>query len=580
MNSNIGKMKTPFNRFIDLLKGESSEVISIYFYSSLSGIIYLTLPLGVQSIVNLLFGGLVSTSLVVLIFMVVAGVFINGWLEIQQMEINERIQRKVFTKFAMRFAYKIPRLNLVAVDDYYLPELVNRFFDTSAVQKGLSKVLLEFPAAILQILFGIVLLSFYNPAFIVFGACLVLLVLLIIRLTYNQGMRTSMEESNYKYEVGYWLEEVARIIKSIKLMGTTNYPLKQTDQLVCGYLDARADHFSILKIQYWAFVVFKLLITASLLIIGSILVVKQQLNIGQFIAAEIVILLLLNSVQKLIGSLDVVYDMFTALEKVNKLLDLPEERTGTLNIHDLRKPGGIEIKTENLGYTFPNTQQPVFSNLNFEIKPGEKLCIFGTQGSGKSTLLKMFTGAFSGYNGKVLFNDYPLGDYDLNLLRQQIGIYLSTPDLFTGTLRNNLTLGDETIPTGFILQTCEAIGLLNYIQALPDGLNTNIDSLGKKLPRNTVNKILLTRALLKKPQLLLLEDCWSGLERIEQETIINFLTGNGCQCTLIVVTNDENFAKRCDKILLLDGHETVAFGNFEKVSASPAYRKMFKHLSL
>ncbi|MBL7779033.1 MAG: ABC transporter ATP-binding protein [Chitinophagales bacterium] len=574
------KELSPLERFYKLIALERKEIASIYFFSVLSGIIYLSLPLGIQSIINLLFGGLVSTSLVVLIGVVLVGVLLNGWLVILQMRVNERIQRRIFTRFSMQFAYKIPRLDLIAVDDYYLPELVNRFFDTASLQKGLSKVLLDFPAATVQIIFGIALLSFYNAWFLFLGLFLIFVVVLIIWLTYHKGLRTSIAESDYKYEVGYWLEEVARTVKIIKFMGMTDYPVKRADTLVSGYLDARQSHFRILQIQYWAFVFFKIAITAALLIAGSVLVINQQLNIGQFIAAEIVIILLLNSIEKLISSLDVVYDMLTSLEKVNYLLDKPMERSGGIYVLDVCQKEGLSIKAENLSYRYSDGDKYILQSLNFEINAGEKVCIFGSQGSGKTTLLRLFTGAYLNYEGNLLINEYPIGNYDLHALRNEIGVYLASADLFSGTLHENLTLGDANISNQLIFDTAKQTGLLPYIQSLRNGLFTIIDSAGKKLPRNVVNKILLTRSLLTEPKLLLLEDCWSGLERVEQDTMINYLTGQDCKTTLIAITNDELFASKCDKIILLENGLVSAVGSFEKVRATVAYQRMFKLLSL
>lgn len=575
-----GEVISPIQRFWKLLELEKSEVASIYFFAVLSGVVYLSLPLGVQSIINQLFGGLVSTSLIVLIIVVVLGVLFSGWLTILQMKVNERIQRRIFTRFSLQFAYKIPRLDLMAVDDYYLPELVNRFFDTASLQKGLSKVLLEFPSASIQILFSLILLSLYHPVFIAFGALLILLMYLILRFTYPKGIRTSIEESNYKYEVGYWLEEVARTIKTLKFMGMSDFPVRKADILVSGYLDARAEHFKVLKIQYWSFVFFKVVITAILLSVGAVLVIDQQINVGQFIASEIVIIMLLNSVEKVISSLDVVYDMLTSLEKVSKIIDKPEEKEDGLDILEISNASGIGIKAENLSYHFPESDKPVLNKLNFEIKGGEKVCIFGTQGSGKTTLLRLFTGGYLNFDGNLLFNNYPLGNYNLKKLRQEIGVYLATADLFSGSLYDNLTLGDYSITTQFILETATRTGLLGFVQSLKDGLDTRVDTLGKKLPRNTVNKILLTRALLTKPRLVLLEDCWSSLERVEQEVVVKNLTAPDCPFTLIAVTNDEDFARNCDKIILLEDGKVVAMGPFESVSKTREYQRMFKHLSL
>lgn len=571
---------SPLKRIFGLIALEKSEIFYIYLYATVSGLIALSLPLGIQAIVNFLFGGSISTSLVVLIALVVTGVACNGMLQIAQMKVSERIQRRIFTRFSMEFSHHIPKLNMLSVDDYYLPELVNRFFDISSLQKGFSKILIDFPAATIQLFFGILLLSFYHPVFIAFGIFLLFLIYLVFRLTGARGVATSLEESNHKYDVASWLEEVARTIKTIKFMGMTFYPMKKTDKLVSGYLDAREKHFDVLVFQSWAFIVFKILITASLLIIGSILVVNQQINLGQFIAAEIVIIVLLNSIEKLILSLDTIYDTLTAIEKVQKILDKPIEREGGISINEASDLKGIEIEVSELSYGYNAGARKVLDNLSFSIKAGEKVCIFGSEGSGKTTLLRLFTGAYPSYQGSIVYNGIPIDNYDLSLLRQEIGIYLTNVELFNGTLWENLTLGDESISTAAILQVAEDIGLTTFIKHQKIGLETRIDSLGRKLPRSVIYKILLCRALLTFPKLLLIEDCWHSLERNEQERIINYLTDKHKPYTMVAVTNDPVFASKCDKILLLEEGKVAAFGTFDEVSKCNAYSNMFKILSL
>ena len=570
--TNISK---PLDRFWKLIALERKEMLTIYFFSIINGFIYLSIPLGIQSIINQLFGGLVSTSLVVLIAIVVFGVVLNGWITILQMKSNERIQRRIFTRFSLQFAYKIPRLELKTVDDYYLPELVNRFFDTASVQKGLTKVLIEFPSASIQILFGVILLSLYNVSFFAFGILLIVLMYIIVRTTYPKGIVTSLAESNYKYEVGHWLEEVARIIKTLKFMGINDFAARKADIIVSEYLDARAEHFKVLKIQYWAFIIFKVIITGVLLILGAVLVINQKINIGQFIASEIVIIMLLNSVEKIINSLDVVYDMLTSLEKVSKILDKPEEKQDGLNFLETNQANGMRIKAENLSYRFSDNDNYVLQNLNFEIMEGEKVCIFGSQGSGKTTLLKLFSGGYLNFDGNLLINGYPLGNYNLQNLRQGIGVYLGSPDLFSGSLYDNLTLGDSSITAQVILHVSKQTGLLPFVQSLKSGLDTKLNTIGKNLPQSIITKILITRSLLTKPRLLLMEDCWSSLDRIEQENMIKCLTDSENSFTLITVTNDENFARICDKIILLEGGKIAALGNFETVSKTSVYKKMF-----
>ncbi|MBC7745136.1 MAG: ABC transporter, partial [Flavobacterium sp.] len=333
---------SPVSRILSHLKLEKQEITAVYFYAILNGLIQLSLPLGVQAIVSFVLGASMRASLVVLIALVVLGVLVTGIMQVNQVKIIEKIQQKLFVRYAFIFASHIPTLDLKKTDNIYLPELVNRFFDVPILQKNLSKILLDVPIASINILFGLILLSFYHQAFVLFGLILIILLWLILRYTGQSGLQTSIDESNYKYKVAGWLEETARVIKSIKLAKKNNLHLQKTDEHVIGYLDARNKHFKILLFQYNVLVLFKTFITAAMLIVGTILLVNQQLNIGQFIAAEIIILLILNSVEKLINNLSSVYDTLTSLEKISSFTEKPIEENGSVQLPE--NSNGLKIQ--------------------------------------------------------------------------------------------------------------------------------------------------------------------------------------------------------------------------------------------
>ena len=226
---------TPLNRLWMLLKPDSLDIRNIYIYAVFSGLVSLTLPLGIQAIVNLIQGGEISTSWVILVIIVVGGVAAAGIMQILQLRITERLQQKIFTRAAFEFAYRIPKIRLEQLYKQYAPELMNRFFDTLTVQKGLPKILIDFTAAALQVVFGLILLSFYHPFFIVFSLVLALLIVAIIQFTARQGLQTSLKESKHKYSVAYWLEEIARAAPSFKLAGQTTLPLNKTNEKVETY---------------------------------------------------------------------------------------------------------------------------------------------------------------------------------------------------------------------------------------------------------------------------------------------------------------------------------------------------------
>ena len=242
---------SPISRILKLVKLERKEITAVYIYAILNGLIQLSLPLGVQAIIGFVLGASMRASLIILITLIVLGVLFVGIMQVNQIKIIEKIQQKIFVRYAFAFAEHIPKLDLKKTDNIYLPELVNRFFDIPVLQKSLSKILLDIPIASIQILFGLILLSFYHPAFILFGIILIILLWLILRYTGHNGLQTSLDESSYKYKVAGWLEEAARVIKSIKLAKSNDLHLQKTDESVIGYLKARNSHFKILLFQYF-----------------------------------------------------------------------------------------------------------------------------------------------------------------------------------------------------------------------------------------------------------------------------------------------------------------------------------------
>lgn len=166
-------------RLLKYITKERKDVLNIYFYAILSGLVQLSLPLGIQAIISFAMGATMVTSIYILIAFVVLGTWLVGFFRVKVMEIIEKIQQKIFVEYAISFSETLPKIKLEKTNQYYLPELINRFFDTQNLQKGISKILLEIPTAIIHILFGIILLSFYHPWFLAFGAIVLVGVVLI-----------------------------------------------------------------------------------------------------------------------------------------------------------------------------------------------------------------------------------------------------------------------------------------------------------------------------------------------------------------------------------------------------------------
>ncbi|MFT2007265.1 peptidase domain-containing ABC transporter [Pontibacter sp. 13R65] len=554
----------PIKRFLNLLSLEKREIIYLYVYAMAAGLISLSLPLGIQSIIGFVSSGQISVSVVVLIALIVVALLIVGGLQVMQLWLVEYIQQRLFARTAFDFAFRIPRIQPEALYKYYPPELINRFFDVVTLQKGLAKILTDFSTAAIQIVFGLILLSLYHPYFIFLGFILIITLVAIIWWTGDKGVETSIIESKYKYKTAAWLEELARSMSTFKLVGHTNLPMERTNGYVNSYLKVRKEHFSVLMTQYFSFVGFKTFITGGLLTLGCILVVQREINIGQFVASEIVIILIMTAVEKLIIKLDTVYDVLTSLDKLGQVTDLPLEEPKGLKLSDMPLSGGFKLKIDNLTYRFPNSGKNVIDNVSFEVNSSEHICLSGYNSSGKSTLVSLILGLYPSYKGSIAYNNVSLRDLHIGNLRSLIGDNMSKEQVFDGTLLENITLGRD-LPLEDVLWSIELSGLSPFVHSLPDGLHTTLTGGSLRLPGSVARKIVMARSVVQRPRLLIIDDFWVGMPKADKMHFLRLLTSAEFDWTIIMVSNDKDVMQLCHRTLLLQDGKLVASGSFEEM---------------
>ncbi|MBL7964334.1 MAG: ATP-binding cassette domain-containing protein [Flavobacteriales bacterium] len=540
----------PFQRLLKLLEFERRDILYIYLFALVAGAINLSLPLGIQAIINLISGGQIATSWGVLIAFVTIGIGFTGAMQVMQLTLSEHIKQRIFVRSSLEMAFRLPRIRASALRGRYLPELVNRFFDTMTVQKGLNKVLIDVPVSALQILLGLLLLAFYHPFFIAFGVFLIGLLWLVFRTTGAKGMETSLEESTYKYRTAHWLEELGRSNSTFKLAGATELPLGRTDRMATGYTMARKAHFKVLLGHYWAMVAFKTIITLSLLLLGGLLVMNEQMNIGQFVAAEIVILLVLAAVERVILGFESIYDVLTALEKLAQVTDLPlEQDTGMELPITVDEGGPMQVELRHVSFRSQWSGTPVLRHVDLVVRPGEKVCISGPNGSGKSTLLHLIAGMLEPDEGNILIDDQSLKSLRLENVRSATGDSFTQEEIFSGSVLDNITMGRPWITTEHARDAAQRTGLMRMLIDLPEGLLTLLDPLGSRLPQSVVRRIILARCLAGRPRLVLYEDDALPLSPAEHGELLSLLTGPDAPFTLIAVSNDPTFQAHCQRTL-------------------------------
>ncbi len=545
-------------RLFNLLKLDKKDIYQIWFYAAFSGVVSLSLPLGIQAIISFIQAGEVTTSWIVLIIIVSVGVLLGGFLSYMQLRITENVQQKIFIRSTFEFAFRIPNIKHEEIYKHYPPELANRFFDTLSIQKGLPKLLIDYTSAFLQILFGVVLLSLYHPFFLFFGLIILLFLFIILKFSFINGVITSLKESKYKYKVAHWLQDIARNYYVFKKPSYIDFALEKNNNFTQEYINNREKHFGIIKKQFVELVFFKFFITIFLLLIGGLLVINQKINVGQFVAAELVILLIINSIEKIILGLETLYDLVTSIEKIGQITDMQLENN-TSNYTN-QEYSNFTVNLDNVSYKYPDSSKYLFKNISLKIVEKEIILLNGDNGTGKSTLLKILSGLIKPTSGQLFINDNLFNVLNLPSYKNSISYIFENQTLFEGTIYENLCLG-KNISLDLLKETIDVVGLSEFITQQPIGLQTLIHTEGKQVSSSNIQKILIARNILQKPKILYLEEPTHEIDAQTALKIISYLTLPKHKWSIFVVSKDPVWKKYTTKTLTLSNGKLLSDTN-------------------
>ncbi len=555
------------SRLWELINKDRREILVVFFYAGLAGLFSLTLPLSVGAIVQLIQGGLLIQSASILIAYVIVGTIVAGVLQVLQLGVVERIQQRVFARLALEYAFHLPRIRYSVSLREDLPESMNRLFEAALIQKSLAKFLLDTSQALLTIFFGLVLLTFYHPYFTLVGLLLVATLAVIVWITGPKGLATSLLESKYKYRAVHWLEEIARSFHAFKFAGRSELALGRMDAILTKYLKYRQKHFRVLVQQAVSIVAFKTLITAALLIVGTVLVVNRQITLGQFVASELVVVTVLAGVEKLVFSMSVVYDMLTSVEKAGHVTALPLDEPGRTALPF--RATGMEVEARGVTYEYGDGGSLVLNDVSLTIPAGQRVALTGFKGAGRSTLLRLLSGLLEDYDGTLLVDGISMHEIDREQMRERVGQVLSLTDLFEGTIAENIAVGRQHIGEADVWEALRLVGLEAEVQGMREGLETRIVNGGRSLPSHVATKLLLAQGIAGNPRLVLFDDLFMNLLADDRRRLLGILSDPSRDWTVIAVSHDPVLLESFDRVLVVRDGAIAADGTFTEVRNDP-----------
>ncbi|MBU3736214.1 MAG: ATP-binding cassette domain-containing protein [Methylobacterium sp.] len=510
------------------------------------GLLNLAVPVSVQALINTVtMGGLIKPLLVISI-MLFTFMFLSGVFYVLEMYVVELIQRRIFLKTALDASRKAQSVDRIAHDQLNMSELMNRFFEITAVQKATAMLLTTGMASVLQGVIGCLILLTYS---IYFGVVIVLVLLFISVIIFVIGRKaeaTAIDESNAKYQVAAWLETIAHNLNTFKFSAGLDLVMKRADDLSANYLSKRKKHFRILATQYIGGALLYSLAGTLMLALGGALVIRGQINLGQFVAAELIIFAVLASFLRLIGQLEYFYDLLAAVDKLGYLENLAIEKQG---VHLLKGQDPLALSVSNVSYEYL-PRAPVLQGVSFTLAAGESLAIVGPSGSGKSTLAEILTGLRTPTTGHLEYNSIELCLLNLHQVRKHIG-FVSKVEIIEDSILENVRIGRSDISVENVTALLEDLGLMQTVNNLEKGLETRLTPSGAPFSTTEARLLMLARAIAAFPALLVIDSLFDALGEDDLDLAYRAITHRSA-CTCIVLTRFDHIAARFGRSIRLE----------------------------
>lgn len=538
---------SPIRRLLNLLRPEFGDIAIVVAFSIGVGVLALSAPIAVQALVNFVaFGGLVQ-PLVILGLVLLVCLGMAGLMRAFTAYVVEILQRRLFVRVVADLGYRLPRVRIDAYDRHHGPELVNRFFDVLTVQKVGATLLLDGVAAVLQTIIGLLILAFYHPVLLAFAVILIFGILSILFVLGRGAVVTAIIESKAKYAVAASLEEIARNPLTFRFDGGADYAFQRADSLAMDYVKARRKHFAVVFRQILGALGLQALAATALLTLGGWLVIEGQLTLGQLVASELIVSIVLASFTKFGKKLEGFYDLLAAVDKLGQLMDLPLERS--YGEDHVIESEGASVMFHDMSFGF-DEQRLILKDFSLAIAPGERICIAGGHGFGKSTLAELLSGLRTPTLGRIEIDGVDLREQSLKSLRENVSVVKGL-EVIDGTIEDNVRMNRQDVTATDVRKALSYIGLLEEIRNLPDGMQTVLTSTAAPLSYGQARRLMLARAIVGKPRVLVLDDLLDDMDTEAGREVEKLLTDKDRQWTVIVLTRNERLADLVDRVVRL-----------------------------
>ena len=527
--------KRPITRLVETLRLERRDIFTVVLFATAVGILSLVAPAAIEALVNTVQFGVQLWPVLVLAGVMFGFLVLAAALRALQLLVVECLQRRLFVRTAADFADHFARAEIGAFDGTNPTNVVNRFFEVASAQKSFATLLIDGVGIVMITIVGLVVLAFYHPYLLTFAIVTATLVVFMLFVLGMGGVRSSIAESYAKFDMAAWLEEIAKCPRTFRYGRGGELAYSRAEALAGEYVAARRRHFRVV----WRQTLFALLLEAVgstvLLGLGGWLVINRQLTLGQLVASELIVTLVLTALSKIGKYVEIFYDLQATLDKLGVLDRLPPEPTDGETLPADGGPLSVVVELPGPG-----------AMRRLELAAGERVAIVGP--TGKTPLLETLALLRLPRPGLLELDGIDARQLDRPATRQQIA-FVGRAEVFAGTLAENVRLGRGSVTAADIRRALEAVGLADRIARLPDSLQTAIPPDGRPLSTSELARLAIARAIVSRPRLLLLDGILDGLDLDSCPGLLDTLFDPAAPWTLVLVSVRDEIRSRCGRVV-------------------------------
>lgn len=438
-------------------------------------------------------------------------------------------------------------------------EIISRFNDASSIRDIVSDASLTIMMDTIMAVVGAVVL--FNCNRLLFLISVVVLILYgIIVFIYNKPIKKinrKIMEMNSK--VTSQFVETINGIETIKVFNQEKNEETKTDKLYKKFLK-KIFNGGILSLSQQTVTMFVAVVGELVILwVGTACVIKGNLTLGELITFNALLGYFINPIKNLINLQPSIQTAVVAADRLGEILDIAPEYNDEQDQSD-NKIRFSKVSISNLDFRY-GTRELVLKDINLEICRGEKIAFVGESGSGKTTLANLLVRLYEQEKGSIKLDSIDIREFSIKQIRDNISYISQNTFLFSGTIRENLLFGNSDVSDDDISQVCKICELEEYINSLPLKFNTRIEENGKNLSGGQKQRLAIARALLKKPEILIMDEATSNLDYVTERSIEKTINNFSKNMTTIIIAHRLSTIKDCDKILVLRNGQIVETGN-------------------